>query len=146
MPLRIDVKAGEKFTLNNSKMHLTKSSALIIEDRVVFLRDRDKLSAEQASTAAKRIYYACQQMYIDERNFDYHYILFKASCMSFAEAAPSFGPLLLNLGALIANGQYLKALRVSRHLVELEESLSTVPEGELLDRVFREAASYALQD
>lgn len=77
MPLRIDIKAGEKFILNNTLMHLTKSAGIIIESKATFLRDRDRIREENVNTAAKMIYFICQQLYLHEDKFTIYYPLLR---------------------------------------------------------------------
>ena len=146
MPLRIDIKAGEKFLLNNTFMYLTRSAGIIIESKATFLRDRDLISEEDATTTAKKIYYLCQQVYLFEDRLSGVVGPLKSACTAMIGVTTDVVPIIERLESCIASRDFYKALKLARQLVEPEESLYVTPKGELTRRIFREAASYAMQD
>lgn len=121
MALRIDIKAGEKFVLNNTVMSLTRSSSLLLENKATFLRERDMLVAAAVDSTGKEIYFLCQQLYLQDDRFDHYYPRIKAACMRFVEQWPSLGQLVTNLGAMLARAEFYQALRLARRLMVLED-------------------------
>src|SRR6201987_4572023 len=69
MPLKIDLKAGEKFIINGAVVTVGKDGrSLVLETDAMLLRDRDVMQPEEANTPAKRIYFHIMLMYIDPDN------------------------------------------------------------------------------
>src|SRR5580704_14778735 len=69
MPLKIDLKAGEKFIINGAVVTVGKDGrSLVLETSAMLLRDRDVMQAEDADSPAKRIYFHIMLMYIDPDN------------------------------------------------------------------------------
>ena len=120
MPLRIDLKAGETFILNDSTMYLNKSAALIIESRATFIRTRDLVQESDIKTIAERIYFLCQQIYLSESRYKTLYPLVRRACADFLEAAPGFGPSLLQLETRLAQAEFYKAMKLAHEMVGLE--------------------------
>ncbi len=64
MTLKLSLKPGEKFVVNGAVLiNGDRPASFIVENRVTVLRDRDMLQAAEATTPAKRIYYAILMLY-----------------------------------------------------------------------------------
>jgi flagellar protein FlbT len=142
MPLRIDIKAGEKFLLNNTYMHLTRSAGIIIESKATFLRDRDLIAKSQATTAAKKVYYICQQIYLFEREAAEEMGLFSSACAEVSARMPALAPFIEEIQSCISTGDLYRALKLARRLVEVEDSISVMADKTLIDK----ASGYQIGD
>ena len=64
MTLKLSLKPGEKFVVNGAVLiNGDRAASFIVENQVTVLRDRDMLQAVDATTPAKRIYYAILMIY-----------------------------------------------------------------------------------
>ena len=122
MPLKIDVKAGEQFVLNNTTMHLTKSAGLVIETKATFIRTRELIRESDIGTAAERIHFLCQQLYLAEDRFETLYPLVKQACGALLQTTPGFAPLLFKLEGALARADFYRAMKLTREMVELQDN------------------------
>ena len=66
MPLKIDLKPGEKFVLNGAVVSVGRDGrSLLLQNEAVLLREKDIMQEEDATTPARRIYFTIMLMYID---------------------------------------------------------------------------------
>ena len=60
MPLSIKLPSKEKVIINGAVIENTgDSTTIVLHNRVDLLRRKEVMAEEQATTPAKRIYYAC---------------------------------------------------------------------------------------
>ena len=58
MPLKINIKPGEKFIVNGAVMvAVNKGASLILQNEATILLGKDIMQEEDANTPAKRIYF-----------------------------------------------------------------------------------------
>jgi flagellar protein FlbT len=124
--LKIALKAGETFVVNGAVLtNGDRRSVLLVQNRAAILRERDLMTEEQATTPARRLYYACMLRYIDPETASDHDRRVAESMEVFA--APVADPGLRLAGAQIslamANGDYYRALAACRELIEQEDRL-----------------------
>ena len=73
MALKVELKAGERFILGNCLItNSAQRIQLLIEGDAPILREKDIMTAKQANTPAKRIYFAIQLMYTGGDPTPYH--------------------------------------------------------------------------
>lgn len=96
-------------------------SKLIIENNVPILRCKDILSETEANSPARRIYFAIQLMYLDDRNLEQHHKNYWVLVQDFIQAAPSVLHLIDKINDHILKGQYYQALKLARDLIEYEK-------------------------
>jgi flagellar biosynthesis regulator FlbT len=73
MPLKIELKPGEKFIVNGAVMVAGKTGAsLALRNHAVLLRGRDVMQEAEATTPARRLYFTLMLMYIDPDNRAVH--------------------------------------------------------------------------
>lgn len=65
MTLRISLRDGEKMIVNGAVLRSTGRTQLCIESKAAILRGRDLMEAKDATTPARRLYYACITAYSD---------------------------------------------------------------------------------
>lgn len=96
---------------------------LVVENNVPILRQKDILSLKEADTPCKRIYFAIQLMYVDEKNLSEHQRIFWELVKDVLEAAPSTGILLNEICGHILQSEYYPALKLTRKLITYENEV-----------------------
>lgn len=128
MALKVELKPGEKLLVGNCIItNSDQRTRIFIEGRAPILREKDILTAETATTPAKRIYLAVQLMYIEDditTMRDEYFSLVD----DFIAAVPSATATVNQINNEILTGQLYKALKAAHKLIEYEqELLSNVP-------------------
>ena len=84
MTLKLSLKPGEKFVVNGAVLiNGDKPASFIVENQVTVLRDRDMLQAADATTPAKRIYYAILMLYQGHDGAERYYDAFVQEMSAF---------------------------------------------------------------
>jgi flagellar protein FlbT len=130
MPLRISLKANERLIVGGAVVRNGSSRAdLLIENDVPILRGKEVMSLDEAVSPCRRIYFAIQLMYVDERNAAEHRKLYLQLVAEVLEASPSMADQIGEINARITEGKFYQALKVARKLIAYE--------GELISHVAR---------
>jgi flagellar protein FlbT len=123
MPLKVELKAGERFILGNCLItNSAQRIQLLVEGDAAILREKDIMTAKQANTPAKRIYFAIQLMYTAADPIPYHETYF-VLMRDLLQAAPSTWPHILTINNHILAGELYKALKSAQALIAYEEAL-----------------------
>jgi flagellar biosynthesis repressor protein FlbT len=124
MPLKVTLKPRERLILGGAVVRNGESAAhLLVENEVPILRERDILSESHANSPCRRIYFAIQLMYVDERNLAEHHRLYWLLVHDLLEAAPSTSKFTAEINRFVVEGKYYQALKVGRRLIEYEQEL-----------------------
>ncbi|MBN9061647.1 MAG: flagellar biosynthesis repressor FlbT [Rhizobiales bacterium 65-9] len=123
MALKVELKPNERVIIGKAVIRNGETRArFFIEGAAPILREKDILTAQTATTPAKRIYLATQLMYL-EGDVDAHHAVYFELVGDFMAAVPSALPIIAELNARILSGDLYKALRCARQLVAHEESI-----------------------
>lgn len=123
MPLKIELKPGERLIVGNALITNDKERVKIfIEGNVPILREKYVLSAKDADTPCKKVYYVLQEMYLAKDPKTMHAEYF-SRINEIIAAAPSFMPLLDVVNKDILEGDYYSALKDMMVLIEKEDEL-----------------------
>jgi flagellar biosynthesis repressor protein FlbT len=126
MALKITLKPHEKLIISGAVVTNGSSKTdLIIENDVPVLRRKNILNLENANTPCRRIYFAIQLMYVDEKNISQHHQTYWDLVRGVVEAAPSTLPLTHRISAEILAGSFYQALKLAKKLMDYEEELIT---------------------
>lgn len=124
MPLKIKIKPHERVLLGSTLIqngeHATQISVL---NHVPILREKDLLSQEQADTAAKKLYFVVQMMYIEQQRTKALYNSFLKLTKDLLQAAPSLIDNIYKISEHIIGDAFYPALKEARNLIDLEASL-----------------------
>ena len=124
MALKISLKPGEKVMISNAVVtNGNTRSDLSIENKVAILREKDIMKEAGADTPCRRIYFVIQLMYIDEENVVEYHNTYWDLVKDVVAAAPSTLGLLDQISKHILNGEYYKALKLTRKLTDYEEEV-----------------------
>jgi len=124
MSLKITLKPYEKFIIGGAVIiNGEAKSTFVVENDVPILRQKDIMTLTSADTPCKKIYFAIQLMYVDDKNFKEHLETFWELVKDVAEAAPSKKPLLQEISEHILNNRHYQALKLTKELIEYEEEV-----------------------
>lgn len=123
MALVIDLKPREKILIGNAVItNDAQRTRLHIEGEAPILRERDVMKEEDATSPCKRIYFIIQLMYLAKDATELFDIYFTA-IREVQDAAPSMTLRFADISQFILAGQYYKALREARKLIDYEQEL-----------------------
>jgi flagellar protein FlbT len=123
MALIIDLKPSERLIIGSAL--ITNDDArtrLHIEGTAPILREKDIMLEDDADTPCKKIYFTVQLMYISPAPEKVHKAYFNL-IEDIQRAAPSTALFFSNINTHILNGEYYKALKESRNLMEHEREM-----------------------
>lgn len=133
MPLKIDLKEGEKIAVNGAVLTAGRGGAsIILQNEATLLRGRDILQEDDANTPARRIYFMIQLMYIDAENRDQHMKLY-ASYVNDLRAASGIKEVhdaLDNVEIDVAAGNFYRAMKTCKAIMAVEAELLKLASGE----------------
>ena len=125
MALKIILKPHERFIIGGAVItNGDAKSAFIVENDVPLLREKDILTLAAADTPCKRIYFAIQLMYVDEKNLPEHHKTYWELVKDVAEAAPSRKQTLKEISENILNAKYYQALKLTKKLIDYEREVT----------------------
>ena len=123
MALIIDLKPSERIIIGNALITNDSSRArLHIEGEAPILREKDIMREEEANTLCKKIYFMVQLMYLSHDPSKIHPTYFTL-VHDIQSAAPSCSTFFMVINDNIINGQYYKALKEAKNLIEHEKEL-----------------------
>ncbi len=130
MPLKIDLKAGEKFIINGAVLTVGKDGrSLVLETDAMLLRDRDVMQPEEADTPAKRIYFHIMLMYIDPENRAVYQPVYErlvnelATGTSLEEIRTALG----HISRDVERGLFYRALKTCKAIIAVESEIMRIP-------------------
>jgi len=123
MPLKIELKPGERLIIGNTLITNDKDRArLFIEGNVPILREKYVLTEKQADTPCKKLYYILQEMYLAKDPKQMHAEYFER-ISEITDAAPSLLPLIDTVNQNILEGDYYSALKNMMTVIEAEAKI-----------------------
>ncbi len=124
MPLRITLKPNERVFIGGAViLNGGGKCEMVVVNDVAVIRERDILTDDSATTPCRRIYLAVQLMYMDERRLAHYHERYWALVGDVVKAAPSTVDLIDQISQQVLSGQYYRALKIARRLVEHEKAL-----------------------
>ena len=123
MPLKVELKSGEKIILNGAVVRLVgPPSAILIENQATLLRERDVITPDRADTPAKRVAFTIQLMYLDPDNVGAYRADYERLMADFRGAirTPAIVERLGEIGRAVDQRQFYKALSLMRAVLRHE--------------------------
>jgi len=141
MALVINIKKGQQIIINGAVIENVsgKTVSISIKNEVAILRSTDILTPESAVTPAGRAYYALQCMYLFPGQRHEYLRHFKDLVGSYVRAAPSSGPLVEAICALVNEEQYYAALKKAQELIDHERKVLSHAHERLSEELCRTA-------
>ncbi len=124
MPLIIDLKPGEKLIINGAVIeNIGANTKLRVLNDCTLMRQKEILSDADAVTPASRVYYALQCAYIFPEHKDKYLEAFNECLLGYLEACPSARDIGVKIATALSEGQFYKALKSAKGLLEHEADL-----------------------
>ncbi len=64
MPLKLNLKKGERLIINGALLSCLSNTSLLIHNRVTLLHENQIMKPDEANTPARRIYFSLQSVYM----------------------------------------------------------------------------------
>lgn len=123
MALVIDLKPGEKLLIGEAVItNDSQRTRLHIAGDSPIMREKDVFQEKDADTPCKRIYFLVQCMYLSRTPENYHDKYF-AMVKEVQKASPSASIFFMQINDEIISGNYYKALKLAKQLIEHEREL-----------------------
>lgn len=121
MPLKLDIKTGEKMIVNGAVLeNVGPSAKILVHNMASILREKEILSQEEAVTPASRVYFSLQCAYMFPQSREDHLKHFSTFLSDYVVACPSASEIADTISGHVEEKQYYKALRHSRNLIAHE--------------------------
>ena len=129
MPLKINVKSGEKFVVNGAVMVAgSKGASLVLQNEATILLGKDVMQEKEATTPSRRIYFSILVMYLDQENSKNYRDAFMSYVEDFMDAT-TFSEVrrtLLHIVEDVNSGNYYRAMKTCKVLMNYEDEMLKV--------------------
>lgn len=126
MPLKVNLRAGERIIINGALISTDSSIGLTIHNKVTLMLERQLVRPEEATTPARRIYYAIQNAYVADPEEQPEW-LDRANRFidEYAEATvrPTIRKQVAAIRLHLASNEYYAALRLARELFAHDDKM-----------------------
>jgi len=124
MALKISLKPHERIIIGGAVVQNGSArSDFVIENSVPVLREKDIMGLHDANSPCRRIYFAIQLMYVDEKNIEEHRATYWNLVKDVTHAAPSTIGLIDRISDHILHDRYYQALKLTNQLIEYEQGV-----------------------
>jgi flagellar protein FlbT len=124
MALKISLKPSERIIIGGAAVQNGSArSDFVIENSVPILREKDIMGLDDANSPCRRIYFAIQLMYVDEKNIEEYRSTYWERVKDVTNAAPSTIGLIDQISEHILHDRYYKALKLTNKLIEYEQGV-----------------------
>lgn len=123
MALKLSLKPDEKIVINGTVIaNGDRRSTLIVHNKASILREKDIMQEDEATTPAKRIYFAVMLMYMQDSKIDQYHDEFALRMTEFMNviSSPEAIELCITMSREVMNNNYYKALMAGKKLVAFE--------------------------
>jgi flagellar biosynthesis repressor protein FlbT len=126
MPLKIELKPDERLIIGNAAIRNgSRRASFVIETNTKFLRESDIITASEADTPCKQLYFALMVMYLaDDPTAAENSFVAQANALM--EAAPSMRPFIAAIYEQVQAGEHYRALKRGKDLIAYEERLHSL--------------------
>ncbi|WP_342107134.1 flagellar biosynthesis repressor FlbT [Methylobacterium sp. SI9] len=122
MPLRLELKPFERLIINGALLRNgERRSTFLIETQCKFLRESEIITESEADTACKQLHLTLTVIYLADdpaQGID----LFFRQATDLIRQSPAAAPQIAEIAVQIEAGEYYRALKLSRKLVEWESA------------------------
>ena len=133
MPLKINVKSGEKFVVNGAVMVAgSKGASLVLQNEATILLGKDVMQESEATTPSRRIYFSILVMYLDQENVNKYRDTFMSYVEDFMDAT-TFSEVrrtLLHIVEDVNSKNYYRAMKTCKALMAYEDEMLRVGKKE----------------
>jgi len=124
VPLKIEIKTGDKIIINGAVMENDGPTAkFLVHNRCAILREKEVMAEEDSNTPASRIYFALQCAYIFPHKKNDYLELFGNYVRDYLTASPSSGTVIDKILEEVTHDRLYQGLRAAQKLLDHEEQL-----------------------
>jgi flagellar protein FlbT len=124
MPLTINLKPRERLIVNGVVIENSGQLAkILIHNNAALLREKDIITEEQATTPARRVYFAIQCEYLFPGNDNLFLPIVYRFLAEFGDAAPSTVNIVQEIRGFVESGQHYRALKAAKQLIIREQEI-----------------------
>lgn len=125
MPLRINLKKGQKIIINGAVLENSnsKSVSFHLMNHASVLRENEILTYEEAQTPASRVYFCIQGLYLFKDKREEALTNFNTLLSDYEKAAPSCEEIAADIRSHVTNKEYYQALKSARDLINHEHKV-----------------------
>ena len=123
MTLRISLKDGEKMIVNGAVLRAVGRTDLVVENHAALMRGREIMSPDEATTPARRLYFACMLGYLggeDGVQAQHEAIVEMLGDLMAAFEAEEAKAICASIAHRLATRDYYRALADCRTLIAYE--------------------------
>ncbi|SEI77829.1 flagellar protein FlbT [Sphingomonas sp. OV641] len=122
MSLKITLRDGEKLVINGAVVRSVGRTEVHVENHVAILRGREVMNPYEATTPARKLYFACMMAYIQPEQIDLYrdQILALLSDLLDALEAPEAKAACASFARKVALSDFYRALEECRGLLSYE--------------------------
>ncbi len=136
MPLKLEMKMGDRIIINGAVVEVASPHAkIIVLNQAALLRGKEILSEEQAVTPATRVYFALQSAYLFPDFAEQYLQQFEEFVEQYRLACPSAGEIVEKIKDEVSNGQLYRGLKKAQELVGHQQGVLHEFEEQLLAMV-----------
>lgn len=122
MGLKISLKPNERIIIGSAVVQNgSVRSEFVVENSVPILREKDIMRLNNANSPCRKIYFAIQLMYVDEKNIEEHRTTYWKLVKDVTNAAPSTIGLIDQISEHILHDRYYQALKLTNKLIDYEQ-------------------------
>jgi len=123
MALVIDLKPGEKILIGEAVItNDSQRTRLHIAGDTPIMREKDVMQENEANSPCKKTYFLIQCMYLSNNPAQYHDKYF-TYMKEVQKASPSSTVFFMQINDHILEGNYYKALKIAKQLIDHEREL-----------------------
>ena len=127
MPLKIELKAGEKAIVNGAVLEGAADgrTEFVLLNKATVLRERHILQEANANSPVKRLYFAIQMLYIEPTQTERYLALFEKyhADLENTLSIPTVKFALEQINHGVKQGDYYESLKIARAMMETEDRL-----------------------
>lgn len=124
MPLKIDLKPGDKIIINGAVLQNAGGNAkLLIHNESAILRGREVMTEKDVTTPAAHVYFALQCAYMFPDKQDHYVGQFSKFAEDYLAASPSSAVLIDEIIEQVQKGALYRALKTCQKLMKHEQKL-----------------------
>ena len=121
MPLKLDLKVGEKLIINGAVLeNVGQNAKLLVRNLAAVLREKEILTQNEAVTPASRTYFSLQCAYIFSETREQHLSKVDQFLNDYVDACPSAETIANGIRSHVEKAEYYKAMKAARKLIAHE--------------------------
>jgi flagellar protein FlbT len=121
LPLKLDIKSGEKMMINGAVLeNVGPNAKILVHNQATILREKEVLTESIAATPASRVYFALQCAYMFPDKEEEYLVLLETNLADYLTACPSASEIGEEIRGHITSKSLYKGLKAVQKLIDHE--------------------------